>query len=53
MAEPIWMQHARTGETKQVEGTPETIVPLMVAGWAQCPPPAEEAPKAETEHKEG
>ena len=28
-------------EPKQVEATPETLVPLLVRGWAQCDPPAE------------
>jgi len=29
------------GEPKQVEATPEVLVPLMVAGWSQCEPPAQ------------
>jgi hypothetical protein len=27
------------GEPKEVEATPEVLVPLMVAGYTQCPPP--------------
>jgi hypothetical protein len=27
------------GEPKEVEATPEVLVPLMVAGWTQCQPP--------------
>ena len=27
------------GEPKQVEANRDTLVPLMVAGWSQCPPP--------------
>ncbi len=28
------------GEPKEVEATPEILIPLMVAGWNQCEPPA-------------
>lgn len=27
------------GEPKEVEATPEVLVPLMLAGWTQCDPP--------------
>ena len=27
------------GEPKEVEATPEKLVPMMVAGWTQCEPP--------------
>lgn len=27
------------GEPKEVEATPEVLVPLMLAGWTQCEPP--------------
>jgi hypothetical protein len=28
------------GESKEVEATPEVLIPMMVAGWSQCEPPA-------------
>ncbi len=28
------------GEPKEVEATPDVLVPLLVAGWSQCEPPA-------------
>ena len=27
------------GEPKEVDATPEILIPLMVAGWAQCERP--------------
>jgi len=27
------------GEPKEVEATPEVLVPLMLAGWTQCEQP--------------
>ncbi len=33
------------GEPKAFEAKPEVIVPLLVAGWSQCDPPAEEEVK--------
>ena len=30
------------GEPKEVEATPDVLTPLMVAGWSQCDPPANE-----------
>jgi hypothetical protein len=28
------------GEPKEFEAKPDVLVPLMVAGWSQCEPPA-------------
>jgi hypothetical protein len=28
------------GEIRKVEAKPELLTPLMVAGWSQCDPPA-------------
>ncbi len=28
------------GEPEEVEATPAVLVPRLVAGWSQCPPPA-------------
>ena len=28
------------GEPKEVDATPEVLVPMMTAGWSQCAPPA-------------
>ncbi len=27
------------GEPKEVDATPDVLVPLMLAGWSQCEPP--------------
>jgi hypothetical protein len=27
------------GEPKEVDATPEVLVPLMLTGWSQCEPP--------------
>lgn len=27
------------GEPKEFEARPEVLIPAMVAGWSQCPPP--------------
>ena len=43
MSEPnrVWMKPPfGQGELKEVEATPTELVPLMVAGWSQCDPPA-------------
>lgn len=41
MTEPrVWLRPPfRQGEPKEVEAKPEILVPLLVAGWSQCPPP--------------
>jgi hypothetical protein len=40
MTDFVWMVPAEGGEPRQVEAKTETLVPLMVAGWRQCDPPA-------------
>ena len=37
----VWLRppHGQ-GEPEEVEATPAVLVPRLVAGWAQCPPPA-------------
>ena len=40
--EKVWMRPPLGGEPREVDATPEVLVPLMVAGWSQCPPPAAE-----------
>ena len=41
MTESVWLRPPYgQGEPKQVEATPELLVPLMIAGWSQCPPPS-------------
>jgi hypothetical protein len=30
------------GEPKEVEATPDVLTPLIVAGWSQCDPPADD-----------
>ena len=37
--EKVWMRPPHGGEPKEVEARPETLVPLMTAGWNQCAPP--------------
>ena len=38
----VWMRPpCGDGDAKEVESTPDVLVPLMVAGWSQC-----EAPKS-------
>jgi len=37
----VWMSPPfGQGEPKQVEAKPEVLIPLMVAGYSQCEPPA-------------
>ena len=33
------------GEPKEVDATPESLAPLMVAGWSQCDPPTNNNPE--------
>ncbi len=36
----VWMKPPfGEGEPKEVEATPEVLVPLMTAGWNQCESP--------------
>lgn len=38
--ERVWLRPPYgQGEPKQVEAKSELLVPLMVAGWSQCPSP--------------
>ncbi len=41
MADRVWLRPPDGGEPKEVEATPEVLVPLLVQGWSQCPPPQE------------
>jgi hypothetical protein len=41
MTEFVYMRASWGGtEVRKVEAKPELIGPLMVAGWSQCDPPA-------------
>ncbi len=41
MPEKVWMRAPfGVGEPMEVDATPDVLTPLMVAGWAQCDPPA-------------
>jgi hypothetical protein len=43
MSETVWMMPPyRQGEPREVEATPAQLVPLMITGWSQCPPPEKE-----------
>lgn len=38
------------GEPKEVDATPDVLTPLMVSGWSQCGPPAEQGKQEVTIH---
>jgi hypothetical protein len=37
----VWLV-SPAGELREVEAREETLVPMLVAGWRQSPPPEEE-----------
>ncbi len=38
--EKVWLRPPRgEGEPKEVDATPEVLIPMMLTGWSQCPPP--------------
>jgi hypothetical protein len=43
----VWMRPPDGGEPKEVSADPETLVPLMVAGYSQCPAPEQQAQETE------
>lgn len=45
-ADHVYLQAPYGGEIKEVEATPEVLIPLLVAGWHQVPAPAEQNPEA-------
>jgi len=48
----VWMRPPwGEGEPKQVEDTPVILVPLMVAGYSQCEPPAVQAKETTNVHE--
>ncbi len=42
----VFLQAPYGGEIREVEATPEVLVPLLVQGWYQVPPPADHEPAA-------
>lgn len=39
-ADRVWLAPPfGQGEPKEVEATLAVLVPMLVAGWSQCPPP--------------
>ena len=48
-ADKVWLAppHGQ-GEPREVDATPENLVPLLVAGWSQCAAPM--APKEMNPH---
>jgi hypothetical protein len=48
-AEKVWLAppHGQ-GEPREVEATPEILVPMLVVGWRQCTAPM--APKEKNPH---
>ena len=41
MPETVWMKPPfGVGEPTEFDATPAILTPLMVAGWSQCAPPA-------------
>ena len=48
----VWMMPPfGEGEPKEVDATPEVLVPLMNTGWTQCDPPAAPATRSTQEVK--
>jgi hypothetical protein len=47
MPDMVFMQPPGGGEPQEVEATPDILVPMLVAGWRQCPPPAPQEPPEE------
>ena len=43
----VFLKHPHSGEIKEVEATPEALIPLMGLGWSQVPAPAGQKPNAE------
>ena len=41
MPETVFMRPPDGGAPREVEATPEVLVPLLVQGWSQCDPPEE------------
>lgn len=37
----VYLQAPHGGEIKEVEATPEVLVPMLVLGWYQVPAPAD------------
>lgn len=40
-ADHVYLQAPYSGEIREVEATPEVLVPLLVQGWYQVPAPAD------------
>ena len=54
--EKIYMKFPPTGEVKHVDAAFESIHPLMLEGWQQCPAPQQPetaTQQAEIDHHEG
>jgi len=50
-AAKVWMRPPwGQGDPKEVEATPDVIVPMMVAGWTQCEPPKPNREENENVH---
>jgi hypothetical protein len=41
----VYLQAPYGGEIREVEATPEILVPLLVQGWSQVPAPADREPE--------
>ena len=44
-ADHVYLQAPYGGEIREVEATPEVLVPLLVQGWYQVPAPADREPE--------
>jgi hypothetical protein len=44
-ADHVYLQAPYGGEIREVEATPEILVPLLVQGWYQVPAPADREPE--------
>ncbi|MFZ5832990.1 MAG: hypothetical protein ACOY3P_23125 [Planctomycetota bacterium] len=45
-ADRVHLQAPYDGEIREVEATPEVLIPLLVKGWHQVPAPADQEPEA-------
>jgi hypothetical protein len=40
MTDKVWLKrNDGSGDPQEFEAVPSVIVPLIIAGWSQCPPP--------------
>jgi hypothetical protein len=48
--ETVWLAPPfGQGKPKEVEATPEVLIPLLTAGWSQCQPPRQASSEVTTD----